>query len=157
MNLQIAINQPLDAFTLRVDVSLQHPIVGIFGSSGAGKSKLLRVIAGLTRQVSGRITFGDSVWQDSAAGTWCPAERRHIGYVPQAGLLFPNRSVRQNILSGARRARRNGHDPERLLAESVAVLDLEGLLNRRISALSGGERQRVALARALCSGLGVRK
>ena len=152
MNLQLSVHQPLDQFELHVDASLQRPIVGIFGSSGAGKSSLLRAIAGLTRQVSGRIAFGDSVWLDSAAGTWCPAERRNIGYVPQAGLLFPNRSVRQNILSGARRAKRNGQDPERLLAESVAVLELGGVLHRRVSALSGGERQRVSLARALCSG-----
>jgi len=155
MNLQLTVHQPLDQFDLSVDVSLRRPITGVFGSSGAGKSSLLRALTGLVPGVSGRIVFNDVVWMDSEAGTWCPTERRDIGYVPQAGLLFPNRDVQQNILSGARRARSNGQDPERLLRESIAVLELEDLLHRRVSALSGGERQRVALARALCSGPGL--
>lgn len=152
MNLQLTLRQHLGPLELNVDVRLRRQSTGVFGASGAGKSSLLRAIAGLKPRASGRIVLNGAVWMDTTTRTWCPTEQRNIGYVPQEGLLFPNRSVQQNILSGARRARRSGQDPAQLLKDAVAVLELEDLLHRRVRALSGGERQRVALARALCSG-----
>jgi molybdate transport system ATP-binding protein len=69
-----------------------------------------------------------------------PARQRRIGYVPQDALLFPNLDVRGNIAYGA-----NGSEPAAL----VGILDLQPLLDRRVTMLSGGEKQRVAIARAL--------
>ncbi len=140
----------LDGITLSIEQTFTERVIGIFGPSGAGKSSLLRVITGLERRARGRIVFDDQIWQDSAQRIFLPPELRHIGYVPQEGLLFPHLSVRQNILSGARRARQLGTEPP--LERVSGLLEVTGLLDRRVQTLSGGERQRVALARALCSG-----
>ncbi|RMH22674.1 MAG: molybdenum ABC transporter ATP-binding protein [Acidobacteria bacterium] len=142
----------LDRFELAAAFTTAAPVTGIFGPSGAGKTSLLEAIAGLRRGARGRIALGDDVWLDSDGGRFLPPERRHLGYVPQDGLLFPHLDVRANLLAGARRARRAGGDPAATLAAVAALLELEPLLDRPTTALSGGERQRVALGRALCSG-----
>ena len=122
-------------------------VVALFGASGAGKTTLVDMIAGLVRPDSGRIALGERVLFDSAAGIDRRPERRRIGYVFQDGRLFPHLSVRRNLLYGYRFA------PEgrryAALDRIVALLGLEALLQRRPGTLSGGERQRVALGRAL--------
>lgn len=150
--LSVTITVPLDRFDLDVDFQTTHRVTGIFGISGSGKTTLLETIAGLRRGARGRITLGDSTWLDSNAKTWIPPERRDIGYVPQESLLFPHLSVRGNLRTGERRARREGHDFDATFLSVVRVLDIAPFLDRRPVTLSGGERQRVALARALCSG-----
>ncbi|HSR52531.1 MAG TPA: molybdenum ABC transporter ATP-binding protein [Acidobacteriota bacterium] len=150
--LEIRIRLPLDRFDLEVDFSSQTQVMGVFGSSGAGKTSLLETVAGLRRQAQGRIRLGAELWFDSSSGTFLRPEERHIGYVPQDGLLFPHRNVRRNLLSGAARARRNGGRLEDTFASVCRLLELEPLLQRPVTTLSGGERKRVALGRALCSG-----
>ena len=118
----------------------------VLGPSGAGKTTLLEAIAGL-RRAQGRVVVGGAVLQDSAAGVFLPPERRHLGYVPQDGALFPHLSVLANLGFGRPAGRRSGRDAE--LDALVAALDLEPLLARYPRHLSGGERRRVALARAL--------
>ncbi len=142
----------LDRFDLEVRLGTEKPVTGIFGASGAGKTSLLEIVAGLRREARGRLAFGEEVWLDSTARRLVPPEHRRIGYVPQDGLLFPHRSVRQNLLAGERRARAGGQRPADALATAAELLELGPLLERSVATLSGGERQRVALGRALCSG-----
>lgn len=150
--LEIDVRLPLDRFEVEVSFAATAPVTAIFGPSGSGKTSLLETVAGLRRGALGRVTLGDEVWLDSAAGRELPPEARRIGYVPQDGLLFPHWNVRRNLLAGAGRARRAGQEPEAELERVAELLELEPLLDRDVATLSGGERQRVALGRALGSG-----
>ncbi len=122
-------------------------IVAIFGRSGAGKTSLVNMLAGLLRPARGRIAVNGGVVFDSSQGIDLPPERRRLGYVFQEGRLFPHLSVRRNLTYGYARApaaeRHIGFD------QVVDLLGLEALLGRRPGDLSGGEKQRVALGRAL--------
>lgn len=143
------ISLPLSDFILEVDVTLERQVTGIFGPSGAGKTSLLDLIAGLRRAKSALIELDDTPLTDSARNLNLPTRHRQIGYVPQDLALFPHLSVRRNLLYG--------HKPEAGASplfrfEHVArILEIEPLLDRGVVNLSGGERQRVALARALLS------
>lgn len=125
-------------------------LVALFGPSGAGKTSILDMIAGLLRPAAGRIVISGEVLFDSAARIDLAPERRACGYVFQDGRLFPHMRVRDNLLYGWKLA-----PPERRwLALDVAVgfLGIEHLLERMPRTLSGGEAQRVAIGRALLSG-----
>lgn len=122
-------------------------VMAVVGPSGGGKSTLLRCIAGLHQPATGRITCGDAVWFDAAAGVRRPPQARSVGLVFQAYALFPHMTALQNVAAalghlpaGARKAR-----AQALLAQ----VHLHGLEARKPAALSGGQQQRVALARAL--------
>jgi molybdate transport system ATP-binding protein len=144
------VKAPLDRFDLDVAIDSDARVLGIFGASGAGKSSLLEVVAGV-RGARGRIEVAGRKWLDSDSGVRLRPEQRGTGWVPQDGVLFPRLSVRENLIAGAARARAHRRDPERMLAEVAATLRLDALLDRDVETLSGGERQRVALGRALCS------
>lgn len=151
-SLSVTVRHPLDRFDLDLSFETTHRVTGIFGTSGSGKTTLLETIAGLRRGASGRISLGELIWLDSRLRIWRRPEHRDVGYVPQESLLFPHLTVRGNLRTGEKRARRGGHSFETTLEQVVRVLDIEMLLDRRPTMLSGGERQRVALGRALCSG-----
>lgn len=124
-------------------------VTALFGTSGAGKSALLSMIAGTLRPDAGRIALGSDVLFDSAAGLDLRPELRSLGWMTQEPRLFPHLSVRENLRYGLKRA---GARPRRVeFDEAVEVLGIEPLLQRRPRDLSGGERQRVALGRALLS------
>jgi molybdate transport system ATP-binding protein len=132
-------------FTLDLSIRLDRPVTALFGPSGAGKTTVLDAIAGLRTPASGSITINNRVLFDSDGAINVPPHRRHVGYVAQDVALFPHMSVRRNVLYG----RREG---QKLSLPAVArMLEIEGLLDRKVPQLSGGERQRVALARALMS------
>jgi molybdate transport system ATP-binding protein len=150
--LELRVHLPLDRFDVDVDLLLTRHVTAIFGASGSGKTSLLECIAGLRNGVRGRIRLDDHVWLDRDAGVRVPPTGRDIGFVPQEGLLFPHLDVRENLATGARRARMRGFEVEAHTREIVDMLDIGHLLHRRVTTLSGGERQRVSLARALCSG-----
>ncbi len=148
MNLLLQkISLPLADFTLEIDAQLQCQVTGLFGPSGAGKTSLLDLIAGLRQPASARIALNDRVLTDTAAGVVMPPRRREIGYVPQDLALFPHLSVRKNLLYGHRNSRATG--PLFGLEHVTEVLQIQPLLARGVGDLSGGEQQRVALARAL--------
>jgi molybdate transport system ATP-binding protein len=135
---------------LALELALEVPDGGclaLAGPSGAGKTSVLRAVAGLLRPARGRIACGGERWLDTAAGLELPPERRRCGYVFQDYALFGHLSVWRNVAYGLRdvpRARRR--------AEALALLERFGiaaLADARPGRLSGGERQRVALARAL--------
>jgi len=133
------------AFKLDVETAFDlDPITAVFGASGAGKTSLLRTIAGLERNALGRVALGGTVWQDTASHVFVPPYRREIGYVFQDGRLFPHLDVSGNLRFGERRPVRRFS-----FADVVTAMDLGALLHRRPTALSGGEQQRVALGRAL--------
>ena len=138
---------PLAHFTLEVDVEIHGRVTAIFGPSGAGKTSLLDLVAGLRRAKSALIQLGDTVLTDTAHGVEVPTRRRGIGYVPQDLALFPHLSVRRNLLYGHRPGVE--FNPLFTLEHVVAVLEIEPLIGRGVTELSGGEKQRVALARAL--------
>jgi molybdate transport system ATP-binding protein len=122
-------------------------VLAIYGPSGSGKTTILRAIAGLYRAATARISCGDEVWTDTAAGVHVETRRRRVGFVVQEYALFPHLTVRENVLAAL------GHRPaaERTQAADgwLAAVHLTGLASRRPAQLSGGQRQRVALARAL--------
>ena len=123
-------------------------ITALIGRSGAGKSTLLQAACGLLRPAAGRIALDGVPLFDADAGIDLPPQARRLGVVFQDGRLFPHRSVRGNLLYGAKRAPPGANDGPGF-DEVVALLGLAPLLARRPFQLSGGERQRVALGRAL--------
>ncbi len=132
-------------FVLTIAEHFSARVTALFGPSGAGKTTVLDAIAGLREPSAGRITIGDRVLFDSATRVNLPPHLRHVGYVTQDVALFPHMNVRRNIEYGRRRG-------QKLELSAVAqMLEIQGLLERRVPTLSGGERQRVALARALMS------
>jgi molybdate transport system ATP-binding protein len=134
------------AFTLEVADRSRVEVLGLFGSSGAGKTTMLEALAGIRKPTRGEIVVGGvtmfSAGFPDARAIDVPPRHRRIGYVPQDALLFPHMSVRGNLLFGAKAS------PLELntLAE---MLEITPLLERRVHGLSGGERQRIALGRAL--------
>ena len=135
-------------FVLEVDDTLPAGgIIALHGPSGAGKTSLLRCIAGLERTTGGFLSHGNDTWQDGAHDSFVAPHRRRVGVVFQEARLFDHLAVRGNLQYGLRRTpaaeRRIGFE------EVVAALDLAPLLDRAPHRLSGGERQRVALGRAL--------
>jgi molybdate transport system ATP-binding protein len=145
--LRVEARMPLREFDLAVDLAVgPGERVALAGPSGAGKTTLLRIVAGLVRPAAGRVSVGEEIWLDAAAGREMPAERRRCGFVFQDYALFPTLCVWRNVaygMNGARRQRR--HRAEELLER----FGIGALADAHPGALSGGERQRVALARAL--------
>jgi len=136
--------------TIAVAIASEARLVALFGPSGAGKTSVLDMIAGLLRPDTGRIAVGGEVLFDSAAGLDLPPERRSCGYVFQDLRLFPHRSVAKNLRYGLELA-----PPERrfmALDEAAEFLGIAHLLDRAPHSLSGGEAQRVAIGRALLAG-----
>jgi len=119
----------------------------LFGASGAGKTTILRALAGLERLDSGRIVFRDRVWADAAKRIHVPPQTRAVGYLFQDYALFPHLNVRRNIAFGIRSLGTN--EQEQHVREISRLFQVEELLERMPSQLSGGQLQRVALARAL--------
>ncbi len=146
--IEVAVAKRLGAFQIDAEFSCATDgIVALFGRSGAGKTSLVNLLAGLSRPDSGHIEIEGVTVFDSKRGLDLPPERRRIGYVFQEGRLFPHLTVRGNLTYGLRRA--PAAERRIQLDQIVDLLGLEVLLGRRPHDLSGGEKQRVALGRAL--------
>lgn len=117
------------------------------GGSGAGKTSVLRLLAGLDPLTAGHIRVNDEVWADTARQIHRSPSERSVGWVPQEAALFPHLSVRENVKFGRRSAVGGRRSTDDLLHQCGA----SHLADRRVTTLSGGERQRVALARALAA------
>jgi molybdate transport system ATP-binding protein len=145
--LTVDVQKELGELALNAGFSTDGGATALFGPSGAGKTSIISMIAGLLKPDRGRIALGDDVLFDSKSGTNVPAHKRRAGYVFQDGRLFPHLSVARNLDYGRwmSRAPRDAGQ----FAHVVELLDIGSLLKRRPGALSGGERQRVALGRAL--------
>ena len=147
--LRVDVSKQLGEFSLQASLVSEGRVTGLFGASGAGKTSLVNIIAGLLRPDRGSIVIDDETLDDTAAGVHVPAHRRRIGYVFQDARLFPHLDVRQNLDYGRRMNRLADDHAQR--GRVTDLLDIGSLLNRRPGQLSGGERQRVALGRALFS------
>jgi len=143
------ISLPLAHFTLEADLEMRQRVTAVYGPSGAGKTSLLDLIAGLRAPRSAFIQLDGDVLTDTAENFSVATHRRGIGYVPQDLALFPHLAVRQNLLYG----RKSGETASPLFnfEHVIKVLEIEPLIARGVTELSGGEKQRVALARALLS------
>ena len=150
MSLFLDIEKDLGSFHLRVKLDAENETLALLGGSGCGKSMTLRCIAGIVRPDRGRIEVDGVTLFDSEKGVDLSPQTRRTGLLFQNYALFPNMTVRQNILCGARRERDGGKREKKVneLMESFGLLPLAGRLP---SQLSGGQQQRAALARILVS------
>jgi molybdate transport system ATP-binding protein len=145
--LRVDVSKRLGEFSIEAAFASEGRVTGLFGASGAGKTSLISMIAGLLKPDRGTIAIDGEMLDDTAARIHVPAHRRRIGYVFQDARLFPHLDVTQNLDYGRRM---NGLPPDPAnQARVVDLLDIGKLLDRRPGQLSGGERQRVALGRAL--------
>jgi molybdate transport system ATP-binding protein len=145
--LALDVEKRLGSFQLAARFETEARVTALFGPSGAGKTTIINMIAGLVPPDRGRITYRGKVLFDAAGKVNVPPYRRQFGYVFQDGRLFPHLSVRGNLEYG-RRMYRLKRDPGEL-ERVIAMLDIGHLADRRPGKLSGGERQRVAIGRAL--------
>jgi molybdate transport system ATP-binding protein len=135
-SLRIDLAVPTRSFDVELTLEVGRETVALVGPSGAGKTTVLRAVAGLARPSRGTVQCGDNVW--FGAGVDLQPEERSVGYVFQEYALFPHLSVAKNVAFG-------GGEADGLLDR----LGIAHLAREKPGALSGGERQRVALARAL--------
>ncbi len=147
--IRVSVNKMLKAqdseFNLQIDCTIQSgEIIGLYGDSGAGKTSFLRIMAGLMTPDSGKVLVGGNRWFDRKGRVNLKTSKRSIGYVFQENALFPNMSVRRNLLFAVDET----HQMESL-DRIVELTQLERLLERMPNSLSGGQQQRVALARAM--------
>jgi len=134
----------------RLDVAFRSPDVGVtalFGRSGAGKTSVVNMVAGLVRPDRGHIVVNSRTLFDAAKGLHVPPEKRRVGYIFQDGRLFPHLSVKSNLTYGMHLTPLS--ERHVALNDVVDLLGIGHLLHRRPAKLSGGEKQRVAIGRAL--------
>ena len=142
--LNLDIKGRVGQFAIDAELQAGLGVTALVGPSGAGKTTVLRAIAGLWTPSEGRIEIAENVLFDQTAGIDLPVNKRRLGIVFQDPLLFPHLSVQQNLKYGS---------PAQNVSWDgiVDLLDLGDLLKRLPTKLSGGEAQRVALGRALLS------
>lgn len=130
---------------LEISIALQKgQFITLYGKSGAGKTSILRMLAGLLRPDAGQIVVEGNCWYDQTKNIFLSPQQRQVGFLFQDYALFPNMSVRQNLVFALQK-----HQPDDIIGELMELMELEELQNRKPNTLSGGQQQRVALARAL--------
>lgn len=150
MSLIVDIRKKLGAFELESEFEAQNGVTCLLGPSGCGKSMTLKCVAGIEKPDEGHIELDGVVLYDSRKGINLPPQKRRVGYLFQNYALFPNMTVRQNILCGMRREKNKAVKEEKL-RQMVDLFQLSGLENHRPAQLSGGQAQRTALARIMVS------
>jgi ABC-type sulfate/molybdate transport systems, ATPase component len=145
MGLFVDIEKRLGDFRLKVRFEAENEVLALLGASGCGKSMTLKCIAGIEKPDKGRVVLDGKALFDSEKGINLPPQKRRVGYLFQQYALFPNMTVRQNMLAGIR----GKENREEKVKRMVKAMRLEGMENKRPHQLSGGQQQRVALARIL--------
>jgi molybdate transport system ATP-binding protein len=145
--LKVQVEKRIGRLDMKISFQIEKPCITVlFGKSGAGKTTLAKMLAGLVRPDKGFISFRENVFFDSRTARKLPPEKCGIGYVFQEHRLFPHLSVKYNLTFGCTLGgRHNGISVDHV----VDLLGIDYLLNRHPGTLSGGETQRVALGRAL--------
>ena len=149
-SLFVDIQKQLSGFMLDVTFSANNKPVGLLGGSGAGKSMILRCIAGLETPTRGCIVLNGRVLFDAKQKIDLPSRDRNVGYLFQNYALFPHLTVAENIAFGLPKGLSSNEIQQQVQAHLLAV-QLPGYEKRYPGELSGGQQQRVALARALAS------
>ena len=137
------------AFELEIELAAPAGTTVLVGESGAGKTTILRLLAGLDPAERGRVELDGVCYLDSSRGIMVPPWERPVGYVPQDYGLFPHLSVRENVEFGLRAARLPSARRRARVDEALATTGIAELGARMPRELSGGQQQRAALARAL--------
>lgn len=137
MSLLVDIQKRLGDFRLTARFETRGGVLGLLGASGCGKSMTLKCIAGVERPDRGTIVLDGETLFDSERGIDLPPQKRRVGYLFQNHALFPNMTVRQNILCGLR-GEKNRARREAELEKALRLCRLEGLEDRRPHQLSGG-------------------
>jgi len=142
MSLTVSVTKKLPHFTLRAELICDPgTLTALVGPSGAGKTTLMRIIAGLEQSDQGRVALSDTVWMDSRSGLFVPARKRGLGFVFQDYPLFPHLTVQGNVAIAAPDKRR--------VSELLEMFGIARLADKKPGAISGGERQRTAFCQAL--------
>lgn len=147
--LDIRLKKSIAGFHLAVEFKAEAGLTAIFGPSGAGKTMIAKMLAGLVRPDDGHILIDGRALFDPRKNLNVPVHQRHIGFVFQEHRLFPHYSVRGNLAYGKRQAARTASPIK--FETVIDILGIGSLLDRQPVSLSGGERQRVAIGRALLS------
>ena len=145
MSLYVDIEKALGSFRLNVQFETQGGVLALLGASGCGKSMALKCIAGIEKPDRGRIVLDGVTLFDSENRIDLSPQKRKVGYLFQQYALFPNMTVRQNIVTGVR----NRRDAAAAVPGIIRAMHLEGTENKKPHQLSGGQQQRAALARIL--------
>src|SRR6266699_6413870 len=148
--LKVKLDTHLNTFHLDLGFSAEvGKTTVLLGESGAGKSTVLRLMAGLLHPERGHISLEDTTYFDSERHIIVPPQERPFGYVFQDYILFPHLNVFENVAFGLRAQHLPHHVIRRRVGEALEQVHLSGLDQRRSTQLSGGQQQRVAIARAL--------
>ncbi|MDJ0741775.1 MAG: molybdate ABC transporter permease subunit [Xenococcaceae cyanobacterium MO_167.B27] len=154
IELIVDIQKQLPGFLLDVVFHTDQTPLGLLGASGAGKSLILRCIAGLETPDKGRIVLNGKVLFDSERGINLPPQDRACGFLFQNYALFPHLTIAENIAFGMRSGK-SKRDIKQEVEKQLITVDLPGVGDRYPGELSGGQQQRVALARAKASEPGI--
>lgn len=149
MSFDVKVERQLGERKITAEFASEAGLTALFGASGAGKTSVLNMVAGLLCPDVGRIVVGGQTLFDANSRIDVPARHRRAGYVFQDGRLFPHKRVRDNLLYGWNLA--DPADRWMDLQEAAGFLGIGHLLERWPRTLSGGEAQRVAIGRALLS------
>jgi molybdate transport system ATP-binding protein len=142
MALKISVKKRLPSFELDVAFSCSSDkLLVLIGPSGAGKTTIIRMLAGLDKPDEGTITFNGETWVDTEKGIFIPPQKRQLGYVFQDYPLFPHLNIQKNVAFAA-------HD-ETCVERLMKRFDIWHLRNRKVAMISGGERQRCAICQNL--------
>ncbi len=147
--IQVALHKKLNApngvMHLQVDFKIEpRTFVTLYGQSGAGKTSILRMLAGLMSVDEGQIIVHQETWLDTAQRIHLSPQKRKVGFVFQDYALFPNMTVEENLTFALTKKQ-----DKKIIGDLIEIIELGNLKNRKPATLSGGQKQRVALARAL--------
>ncbi len=145
IDLHKTLSSKKDSFRMNLDFTVEPgDFISVYGPSGAGKTSLLKQIAGLSVPDKGQIIINEKAWYDSSQNINLTPQQRQVGMVFQDYALFPNMTVRQNLEYALQKGQST-----KIVDELIDIIELKGLEQRKPDTLSGGQKQRVGLARAL--------
>lgn len=145
MSLEFDIKLPRLNFNLELNGHFDKGITGIYGASGAGKTSLFNILAGLEKPTQGFVKLNNRVLTHVDNKIYIPVHKRRIGVVFQDNLLFPHLTIQENLLFGERYSLKKKVDFNKI----IELLDLKSVLQAKPHQISGGESQRTAIGRAI--------
>ena len=153
--LAVTLKHHAGSLSIDLDFVLTQPWTILFGPSGSGKTTILRTIAGFVPPDAGEIVYGPTqrTLVSTTQGLFVPPHRRPVRTAGQTARLFPQLTVKDNVLYGMNRASAHNESSHDTLTEIMTMMRLHLLANGLPGALSGGERQRVSVARAVASAI----